>query len=102
MSETNLWEIRGKYGQFIKLKFIELDVNNQIFGIVDSFVEVFDIGLNKERSSSMGRFTKVTKPHVELLSSWRHMQVVTIILYGHHKLRKKRLNNKVNLLKINM
>jgi hypothetical protein len=75
MSETNLWEIRGKYGQFIKLKFIELDVNNQIFSIVDSFVEVFDIGLNKERSSSMGRFAKATKPHVDLLSSWHMMDV---------------------------
>jgi hypothetical protein len=42
---------------------------------VDSFVEVFDIGLNKERSSSMGRFTKVTKPHVDLLSSWHMMDV---------------------------
>ena len=36
---------------------------------------MFDIGLNEERSSSMGRFTKATKPHVDLLSSWHMMDV---------------------------
>ena len=68
-----MWKIRGQYGQYIELQFIELDVN--IRSLVDSFVEVFDFDLRGERSASFGRFTKVTMPHIRLLSSWHMMDV---------------------------
>ncbi|VDI03838.1 relaxin family peptide receptor 2 [Mytilus galloprovincialis] len=72
-SDTNMWKIRGRYGQYIELQFIELDVN--IFKLVDAFVEVFDFDIVGERSESLGRFTKATKPHFRLVSSWHMMDV---------------------------
>ncbi|XP_071128650.1 G-protein coupled receptor GRL101-like [Mytilus edulis] len=72
-SDTNMWKIRGRYGQYIELQFIELDVN--ILQLVDAFVEVFDFDIVGERSESLGRFTKATKPHFRLVSSWHMMDV---------------------------
>ncbi|CAG2192076.1 unnamed protein product [Mytilus edulis] len=72
-SDTNMWKIRGQYGQYIELQFIELDVN--ILSLVDSFVEVFDFDLRGERSVSFGRFTKATMPHISLMSSWHMIDV---------------------------
>ncbi|CAC5370001.1 unnamed protein product [Mytilus coruscus] len=72
-SDTNMWKIRGQYGQYIELQFIELDVN--IMSLVDSFVEVFDFDIRGERSSSFGRFTKSSMPHISLISSWHMIDV---------------------------
>ncbi|CAC5409404.1 unnamed protein product [Mytilus coruscus] len=72
-SDTNIWKIRGRYGQYIELQFIELDVNNM--ALVDSFVEVFDFEHWIAYPTSLGRFTKTRMPLNRMISSWHMMDV---------------------------
>ena len=85
---THFWKIRGIYGQFICLKFIDFEIkeSENNWGYVNdmeyfytwsrynSFLDVFDLTLGNNRTS-LGRFTGIDAPHRPLNSSWHMMDI---------------------------
>ena len=72
--ERCIWQIDGKFGQFVQLNILNIDVINGGQSCASSYIAVYDIDLShKERL--LGRYCKENRPHSVIRSMWHHMRV---------------------------
>ncbi|XP_078341994.1 uncharacterized protein LOC111105682 isoform X2 [Crassostrea virginica] len=72
--ERCIWRIDGKFGQFVQLNILNIDVINGGQSCASSYIAVYDIDLShKERL--LGRYCKENRPHSVIRSMWHHMRV---------------------------
>lgn len=72
--ERCIWRIDGKFGQYVQLNILSIDVINGGASCASSYIAIYDIDLNnKERL--LGRYCKENRPYSVISSKWHHMRV---------------------------
>ena len=71
-NDVNTWKLKGEIGQYIELTVIDIDIS--IGAYVDSFIEIFDISLEKTKSS-FGRLHRKGIERTQYKSSWHMMDI---------------------------
>jgi len=71
-SDINTWKLEGWIGQYIELTVIDLDI--EIKGNIDSFIEIFDMSWEGTKSS-LGRLYKKGIESTHYKSSWHMMDI---------------------------
>lgn len=72
--ERCIWRIDGKFGQYVQLNILSIDVINGGTSCASSYIAVYDIDLsNKERL--LGRYCKENRPYNIISSKWHQMRV---------------------------
>ncbi|XP_061178754.1 uncharacterized protein LOC133187411 [Saccostrea echinata] len=68
------WKIDGKFGQYVKLTILNLDVVNGGATCSNSYIAIYDTDLNQSQTL-IGRFCKENRPFRIITSRWHHMRV---------------------------
>lgn len=74
LSDTCTWKIQGTFGSYVRMHILNLDIQDEDGSCVKSFIAVYDVKLDSERTLISKTCSKNRLYHV-LTSSWHNMQI---------------------------
>ncbi|XP_062589227.1 uncharacterized protein LOC134250885 isoform X2 [Saccostrea cucullata] len=72
--DSATWKIDGKFGQYVQLTILNLDIVNGGASCSNSYIAVYDTDLN-QRQKLIGRFCKENRPFRIITSRWHFMRI---------------------------